>query len=267
MSDCTWRFGVCFGAWSLWQGGACHCTSVSELNDLCGIRAEVGAGTGEVGGLHNHVTPNPEREPSVLCHGCRGTPPFALNFPVSLLPRLPHPRFLSPLLYCCGCVFGFQLLTLGWIQSLLPSCLCAQDWISQSVLLPDFYTTCLFPLLHVLYHLLLSAFHPLATNDCPPPAFDWQLYVCTCPSHLMFTFAPVAPPENQTWTINGLQLSTEEGVPFRSSSYFLNKCKSKWCFACKALLLRTTAPNLKKDSWTYTEHTYNVNVLYPQPSK
>lgn len=34
----------------------------------------------------------------------------------------------------------------------------------------------------------------------------------------------------------------------------------------QALLLRTTAPNLKKDSWTYTGHTYNVNVLYPQPS-
>lgn len=85
----------------------------------------MGAGTGEVGGLHNHVTSNPEREPSVLCHGCWGTPPFALNFPVSLPPRLSHPPFLSPLLYCCGCVFGFQLLTLGWIQSLLPSCLCA----------------------------------------------------------------------------------------------------------------------------------------------
>lgn len=42
--------GVCFGAWLLWQGGACHCTSVSELNDLCGIRAEVGGRGPEKGG-------------------------------------------------------------------------------------------------------------------------------------------------------------------------------------------------------------------------
>lgn len=53
--------GVCFGAWSLWQGGACHCTSVSELDDLCGIGAEVGGGErrGEEGGATQprHVGP------------------------------------------------------------------------------------------------------------------------------------------------------------------------------------------------------------------
>lgn len=48
--DCWWGCRVCFGAWSHWQGGACRRTSVSELNNLCGISAEVGAGRRRSGG-------------------------------------------------------------------------------------------------------------------------------------------------------------------------------------------------------------------------
>lgn len=103
-------------------------TSVSEPHDLCGIRAEVGgAGTRERRGSMGprHAGPRErervrERETSVLCHGCWGTPPFALHFSVSVLPRLPHPLFRMSLLYCRGCVYSFFVT-----DTSLNSCLCA----------------------------------------------------------------------------------------------------------------------------------------------
>lgn len=79
--------GVCFGAGALWQGGACCCTSVSELSDLCRM-----GGWGRGWRLHNCVMSEPEREPSGLCHGCRGTPPFRQSHSFSLSQGLAPPR-------------------------------------------------------------------------------------------------------------------------------------------------------------------------------
>lgn len=46
--------GVCFGAGALWQGGACCCTSVSELSDLCRVG---GVGQGLEAAQLRHVRP------------------------------------------------------------------------------------------------------------------------------------------------------------------------------------------------------------------
>lgn len=89
--------GVCFGAGALWQGGACCCTSVSELSDLCRVGG-VGWGWGRGWRLHNCVMSGPEREPSGLCHGCWGTPPFTQShsFSLSLPGTLPPPLVPPP---------------------------------------------------------------------------------------------------------------------------------------------------------------------------
>ncbi len=113
--------------------------------------------------------------------------------------------------------FGLVLHT----QSSLPTCLCAVLHASNSNVRLNisiclyFHQSCTpnFCLLGCTFSIPPSArlsscvclsIILFASNDCPPPAFDRQLSVCTCLSHLMLTFAPVAPPENQTWTLNSL---------------------------------------------------------------
>lgn len=61
----------------------------------------MGAGTKELrGGAKTHVTSDPEREreTSVLCHGCRGTPPSARCFLVPFF-KVPHPFYSLTVVY------------------------------------------------------------------------------------------------------------------------------------------------------------------------
>lgn len=122
-----------------------------------------------------------EREPSVLCHGCWGTPPFELNYPVSLPSSIPPPT-------------GSPLLWLVWIQS--PSCIRAT--LGYQV------TQSSFPRLSrpIFFIALFSFFlSSVFRSDCPCPDFNGQLYACTCPSPLQFTFPPNGQPDNQAGCI------------------------------------------------------------------
>lgn len=120
-----------------------------------------------VGGLHYHVMSDPEREPSVLCHGCWGTPPFALNFPISLSSSLPHPPFFLPLLCCCGCIFCLEVTDTG----LYTATVCIPS-MNMSICTFTAHTYHVFSHSSCFFYQLLSAFQLLAPNDSPPPAFD-----------------------------------------------------------------------------------------------
>lgn len=96
VSDCRRDHSVCVVAWSVWQGGACQRTSVSELKDLWEIKSETEAGSREGAGACNNVMTDLEREPSVLCHDCKGWsalhPLLSISpFPCFSLSQIPPP--------------------------------------------------------------------------------------------------------------------------------------------------------------------------------
>lgn len=106
---------------SLRQGGACHCTSASELNHLCGI---LGGGWGQ-GPARNHVMSDPEREPSVLCHGWPGPPHPSIPIPSPPAPPSPAPPTVSP---ACASPLGVSLelqVADSWFKSRPPCCFSA----------------------------------------------------------------------------------------------------------------------------------------------
>lgn len=116
-----------------------------------------------VGGLHNHVMSDPEREPSVLCHGCWGTPPFALKLPISLSPLPPSLAFALLLwLHFCRQVTDTGLQTAAVCITSMSMSLCTFTTHTYHVFS---HSLCVF-------YQLLSAFQLLAPNDSPPPAFD-----------------------------------------------------------------------------------------------
>lgn len=106
---------------SLRQGGACHCTSASELNHLCGI---LGGGWGQ-GPARNHVMSDPEREPSVLCHGWPGPPHPSIPIPSPPAAPSPAPPTVSP---ACASPLGVSLelqVADSWFKSRPPCCFSA----------------------------------------------------------------------------------------------------------------------------------------------
>lgn len=90
------RLQVCFGAGALWQGGACCCTSASELSDLFGTG--VGAGVGD----RTSTSRQSQRESHLRYVMAAGAPhPSVSLFPSP--PPSPHPVFLVASLWAVPC--------------------------------------------------------------------------------------------------------------------------------------------------------------------
>lgn len=159
-----------------------------------GSQQRWGQGEGEAGvGRPRHV--EPRKRAICVMSWLPGHSTLRSQFPC-FPSRLPHPPRVSllPVRLCCGWVLGFELLKMGWIQSSLPPSLSA-SLQKQGV------SSCTFHGLKLKLSFSIAAPPPpfwvtflspptIVTSDCPQTALDWQLHVCTCPSHLMFTFAP-----------------------------------------------------------------------------
>lgn len=229
--DCRWGCRVCFGAWSRWQGGACCCTSASELNNLCGISTEVGAGRRRSGGRALCATTSCRtQKESHLCYvmAARALHP-SLSIP--LLPSKTPPPNLCLSLACAS------LLWVGFTENGLDSVFTASFFVCLvTVEEKRGVSSCTFHRLKLKMSFSIAAAPPptffsvtflspptIVTSDCPQTALDWQLHVCTRPSHLMFTFAPWKPDEDNQWPAIKYM-----GAPL--TALFLSNWKSKFKF-------------------------------------
>lgn len=142
---------------------------------------------------------------SHLCYVTAGLghPTLPSQFPhprhPSLYPKLPltpsrppTPPTVSPA--CASTLgMGFELQVAdSWFGSLPPCCFSALG--ERSVNLAFFVFSIIVGGLVVVLgegwgHIPLSANHLHAASECPQTAFDRQLHVCACPSHLMSTFS------------------------------------------------------------------------------